>query len=321
MTTINAIKTLTIGATTAYPIVSAYEYATLKDDEIVQSLTQDATIYFILQRPLMYFDNLNIVDGSLTFDIVDGVNAPLHGTLDPWIYAGVGADDEVAVEVGWYRGDHQTEMPFKEVAAFHIRKADGTHVAWETPQKLLYEVLVNKLDVKIKGDVAPYLQYRVHYIGKAIKMEMWERLMGHQKFQETLMREMPLSKLFSTSQLEISILMLSIDGFSDHTMTAPFEALLPAGVKPIVAEFGSGDEDAFVKYNEPLLTRDAPALTTEVEAMLIHEFRPGYNDTMFDNYPEIANGTRAAGYTHADLFIARLPAELLTDHYRLQPRF
>lgn len=67
------IKNIEIAATTRYPIVSAYEYEFLKGEEELQRRMAGCTIYFILQRPLMYFNNV-IQDGhTLRFDIVDKV--------------------------------------------------------------------------------------------------------------------------------------------------------------------------------------------------------------------------------------------------------
>lgn len=316
---IKAVKVLSIGARTAYPIVSAFEYATLKDDEVVREFTQHATIYFILQRPLMLFDNLDFEDGILTFDVIDGTNPPLHGSLDPAIY-GIGDDDVFRLESYWYRGSGQTSMPFREVAAFRIHRPDGSLASWLTPQKLLFDVLAGKLSIKIEGDVKPFLQYRVHYIGKAIEMRMWERLSGHKKFQDALMREKPLSALFSSSNLEISVLMLSIARVSDHNLIGYADGMLPPGITPIITELDA-DPYAVQQYSLPPLVPGDAAVTNEVEAMLVSAFRPAYNDKKFANYPRIANGARAAGYSYTDLEITRLPAELFTEHHRLTPHF
>ena len=51
MSIIKAVKTLSIGATTAYPIVSAFEYTKLAHDEIIRNLTKNATI-----GPVVRFD-------------------------------------------------------------------------------------------------------------------------------------------------------------------------------------------------------------------------------------------------------------------------
>lgn len=38
---------------------------------------------------------------------------------------------------------------------------------------------------------------------------------------------------------------------------------------------------------------------------------------LFDNYPDIAKGTRSAGYTDSELLIAKMPVTLYTDTCRI----
>lgn len=311
----HGIKTLEIVATTAYSIVSAYEYEFLKEEKIVQDKMNGATIYFILQRPLMYFDNLVVDDGFLQFDIVDGVNPPLHCGIDA-TDLGIPSDEEAILDVQYYRDNPSAEPPFKEVAAFKLLKSDGTFVVWETPQKLLYEAIANELPVSISGDVGAYLNYHVHYIGQAFSQKIWNRLTGHEKLQRILTLEAPLSSLTTRPPFEISILMLSIIGF-DEAIVFPYpEALGVGGEKPILHAFDfEEDNENFEKFYVPFLSKDAPELTNEAEAILINLFKPEYNEKLFKNYPNIKKGARSAGYSEAQLTIERLPAVLSTKHH------
>ena len=61
------------------------------------------------------------------------------------------------------------------------------------------------------------------------------------------------------------------------------------------------------------------ALTREIEAFLIHSFKPAYNEILFDNYPNIAGGIRSEGYSWTELVLERLPALLYTDHFSMVP--
>ncbi|MHA6687722.1 hypothetical protein [Mesorhizobium sp. A556] len=309
------IKLLEIIATTAYPIVSAYEYEFLKQEEIVRERMKAATVYFILQRPLTFFDNLAPGDGELTFDIWDGVNPPLKCQVDLSAYD-VEPGTEVSLEVQYFREPASKIAPYREVAAFRLRKLDDTLIVWETPQKLLYEVLANGLKVSIEGDIAPYLKFHVHYIGQAFAQKVWDRLTGHEKMQKILTLEAPLSSLTTRPPFEISILMLSVVGMNDASACFNWEAVLPKDAKPILHEFDfEDDNNSFEKYQAPLLALGAPELTNEVEALLINLFKPEYNEKLFKNYPNIKNGTRSAGYTHTELIIERLPAVLSTKQH------
>jgi hypothetical protein len=56
-----------------------------------------------------------------------------------------------------------------------------------------------------------------------------------------------------------------------------------------------------------------------VEAKLINLFRPAYNEVIFENYPDISNGTRSAGYTMSNLSIEQLPILFRTDYHTQEP--
>jgi hypothetical protein len=62
------IKNIQIVATTQYPIVSAYEYEFLKGEEELRARMSGCSIYFILQRPLMYFNDVIMRDGRIYLD-------------------------------------------------------------------------------------------------------------------------------------------------------------------------------------------------------------------------------------------------------------
>ena len=317
--TFKGIKLIDVVATTAYPIVSAYEYEFLKGEEVVRKFLENATIYFILQRPLMFFDNLVSDDGELSFDIVDGVNQPLRCKVE-LSALGIPRNEEGLLRVQYYREPTSKESPFKEVAAFQLLQSDETFVVWETPQKILYEAIANGLPVSIEGDVTPFLRYRVHYIGKAFSQNVWQRHTGHDKLQKILTLEEPLSALTTRPALEISVLMLSIIGVGDVPIFPYTGFPEPDGVEPIVHEFDfEEDNENFEAFYTPQLSLGALELTNEVEAKLINLFKPEYNDTLFENYPNIKSGTRSKGYSGSHVTIEKLPAILVTDHFRQEP--
>jgi hypothetical protein len=102
-----------------------------------------------------------------------------------------------------------------------------------------------------------------------------------------------------------------------HRPTAQlYDFAVPAGIEPIVHRFSYEEDDLrFEEYYAPKLKPRAPELTAEVEAMLVRRFRPAYNEIKFENYPEITNGTRSAGYTYSSLIIEQLPVLLKTAHH------
>lgn len=316
-------KTANIQASTTYPVVSAYEFEFLKGEAIIRERLDDSTIYLIVQRPLTYFDNVELHDGLLRFEITDDQATPLKCQID-LVEAGICTADEVVdIEMSFFKSVPDTAPPYRQVGAIKVFKPDGDFVVWWSPQKLLYEIIINGLPVKSTGDGDPmsFLDYKVHYIGQAFSQKVWDRLTGHDKMQRILTTQGSLGILpQNRPAFEIGIILLSVVGLTDMPEIGGMDAAFPASVEPIRHSVDPDNEGEFesLMFNG-LVELGDKAMTTEVEAMLINQFRPTENCIKFDAYPNIKGGMRSKGYTHTELTIERLPALLYTDHYRLLP--
>jgi hypothetical protein len=311
------IKTIQIHAKTTYPIVSAYEFEFLKSEDEIQALLKPCTIYFILQRPLLYIDNLQVEDGTITFNITDDSSNPaLECIFIPSDNGFCQANEELLVEVQFYKKTPDTQAPFNDVAAFKLFTVEEKFLGWFTPNIFLYGYLDKKLNAQIYGDVTNYLDFHVHYIGKAFSQNIWDRLTGHHKMQSILTREDSLNQRLHRAPFEISLLMLDIDGFDEANIFPFFEFILDPNIDPIVHKFSlDEDDETFENYYAPKLDVHASELTSEVEALLVSIFKPKYNEILFENYPNIRAGTRSAGYTQSRLLIEKIPAILKTEHH------
>lgn len=317
------IRCAKIIASTVYPLVSAFEFEFLKKEEILQKRWDNCTIYMVVQRPLTYFDNVVIDDGYIHFDIADGNNPPLSCRIN-LVANGLCEDgEEVEIRVEFYSNTPGKEQPLRNVGAFRIFRPDGRFVVWWSPQKILYEALVNGLAVEMEEDGNPFafLDFKVHYIGKSFSQQVWERLTGHEKMQSILVREREIgTSPDARAPFEISLIFLNLIGLDDVPMLGGFEAMLESDAKPILHSIDLSVDGALETFmcNPPVKLGDE-ALTREVEALLISEFRPQYNEVLFSNYPEIKGGMRSKGYTDTNLTIERLPVYLYTDHFRMGP--
>lgn len=312
------IKTIQIHAQTRYPIVSAYEFEFLKSEAEIQALLKPCTIYFILQRPLLYFKNLRTADGIISFEITDdSINPSLECSFIHSENLFCKEDEELLIDVQFYKKIPDTIEPYNDVAVFKILSLDGKFLGWFSPNKFLYEYLNQSLKAKIEGNVSNYLDFHVHYIGKAFSQNIWDRLTGHHKMQSILTREESLNQRSLRAPFEISLLMLDIDGYDEANIFPFFDFLLEPGIEPIVHSFSFAENDtSFNEYYAPKLPSRAAELTSEVEALLVSTFKPKYNEILFENYPNIKAGTRSAGYTESTLNIELMPAILKTDSHK-----
>ncbi|GKV80623.1 hypothetical protein PEC106664_13970 [Pectobacterium carotovorum subsp. carotovorum] len=314
MNGVQGIKNIQIHATTRYPVVSAYEFEFLKNEEVVQKLLEPCTIYFIIQRPLLYINNFSSENGWISFEISDDTDAkPLSCTFNPSDNGLCSPDEELIIEASFYKKTADTEQPFNTMAGFKIFTLDNKFLGWFSSQVFLYSFLSGKFKASVTGDIAPYLEYTVHYIGKAFSQDIWKRLTGHHKMQKILTMEDSLNTKTLKAPFEISLLMLDIDGYDEQNIFPVFDFAVPDDLEAIVYNFDYDESNtSFEDYYAPKLLPKAPELTTEIEAFLVNKFKPSYNDVLFINYPHIKDGTRDAGYTCCSLVIDNLPAILKT---------
>ncbi|MGC6400289.1 hypothetical protein ACNI3Q_06880 [Sphingomonas sp. FW199] len=320
--TIPAMRFAHVIASTTYPIVSAYEFDVLQEEKVIRERWNDSTIYLIVQRPLTYFDNVVIDDTFVHFEIADGQNPPLVCRIN-LVTNDIGKVGEtVDIEVGFHSDEPGDVQPFRNVGAFKLYRENGDFILWWSPQKLLYEMLVKNLVVEIAegGNPFAFLDFKVHYIGQNFSQKVWDRLTGHKKLQRILTREREVGRApEARAPFEISLIILQVTGLDDMPMIGGGPDHPMAGPNPIIHKLKL-EEEALERFQHtsPVQLGDE-ALTRELEAFLIHNFKPAYNQILFDNYPKIAGGMRSKGYSWTEFTLDLLPAFLYTDHYTMEP--
>lgn len=315
--TVKGVKKIQVHARTRYPIVSAYEFEFLKNEDELKALLKPCTIYFIIQRPLVYIDNFRFHNGEVYFEITDASSSPpLNCRFDPAKNRFGAPGESLDFELQFYKDKPDLKSPYCDLAGFKIFDSSGKFLAWIGAQKFLYQYLCHELVATVEGDISAYSDYRVHYIGQSFSQDIWRRLTGHEKIQSILTKEDFVGPNTRKLSYEVCLLMLEIDGFDEANIFPDFEPLLTTTASPIVYEFTFEEgDDRFEKYWQPKLSPKAHELTNEVEALLVSMFKPQYNEIKFDKYPDIKSGTRSAGYTECSLLIERIPARLSTDHH------
>lgn len=319
---IPAIRFARIFASTTYPIVSAFEFDVLQEEKIIRERWDASTIYLIVQRPLTYFDNVVMDDTHIWFEIADSDKPPLPCRINLVANDICQVGERINIKVGFHSDEPNYEQPLRNVGGFQLYRENGDFILWWSPQKLLYEMLVKNLEVEIAEESDPFafLDFKVHYIGKSFSQKVWDRLTGHAKMQRILTREREVGRApEARAPFEISLVILRITGLDDMPMIGGDANHPMAGPDPIVFSLDLEDESVERFMTTPPVCLGDEALTREVEAFLIHSFKPAYNEILFDNYPNIVGGMRSKGYSWTDLVVERLPAFLYTDHFSMVP--
>ena len=181
----------------AYAPLTAYEFAMLKDDALIERALEKASLYAIGQRPVITFENVipDKVEYKLNFEIHQKGNSEILKCRLPLIQTVVGSTNEDTIAVAFNYLDkrvQQSSLPFNNIHGFSLAQqiVDETKfLIWFSPEKLLQNWWKENIECEIEGDIRSFTKYKIHYVGKATKQSILKRLTGHSTFQDILSLE------------------------------------------------------------------------------------------------------------------------------------
>lgn len=264
----------------AYAPLTAYEFAIVKDDKLIDRALENASLYLIGQRPVITFENV-IPDTSiyqLNFEIHQKGNPNIlkcNLPIDQEIF-GLGEDNVIDIAFNFLdKSITQDNPPFQNIHGFSLvrHKNDGKEfVIWFSPEKLLQNWWKGSIDCKIDGDWKSFINYKVHYVGKATKQGILQRLTGHSTFQDILSLEAPVTE----KQLPANEIVILPFEFQDNLQIQSFGD--GADAKQMVA--------TLLGENYP----EQEKVFLDAEKALIKAMQPSYNKELFNNYPVSKDG-------------------------------
>lgn len=286
----------------AYAPLTAYEFAIVKDDKLIERALEKSSLYIIGQRPVITFENV-IPDTTvyqLNFEIHQKDNPNILKCKLPFDQEIFGLIEENVVDVAFNYLDKsikQEKPPFQNIHGFSLvrhMQERKEFIIWFSPEKLLQNWWKKSIDCEIEGDWKSFTQYKVHYVGKATKQGILKRLTGHSTFQDILSLETPVTE----KQLPANEIVILPFEFYDNLQIQTFGD--GADAKDMVA--------AFLGENYP----EQEKVFLDAEKALIKAIQPAYNKEMFNNYPVSKDGLYndnydAISYTFMD------PITLLYD--------
>lgn len=263
-----------------YAPLTAYEFAVVKDDELIERALEKASLYVIGQRPVITFENVtpNTDEYFLDFEIHQKENPVILKCRLPLIQSIVGSTDSDTIAVAFNFLDKRKEQstpPLNNIHGFSLAKhtENGNEfLIWFSPEKLLQNWWKGIIECDIEGDFKSFLKYKVHYVGKATKQSILKRLTGHEILQDILSLEQPVTDL----QLPANEIVILPFEFQDNLLIQSF------GPKSDI------DDMVAALYGETYPEQERVFL--DAEKALIKAMQPEYNTEMFNNYPASKDG-------------------------------
>lgn len=269
----------------AYSPLCNRDFTILKTDPVIQNIIETSSLYVIAQRSEIRFDNIvnNEEEKAIEFEIRQINNPNVLKCRVSLFQENIATDPSKEVLV--YLGSNDVNNDFKaSINNVHGMKfyqeeiSEENFLIWFSPEKFLQNYWKGLLVAKIEGNIHDFTKYNVHYVGQATKQDIWKRLTGHEKLQDILSLEYPLS-YGSLPTHEIAILLFR---FHDNLLMQTY-----------------GDESTEEDMVNSMLGKNMPDQRTiflDAEKALINSMQPKYNDELFKNYPKSTDGLYKHNY-------------------------
>ncbi|MBP1841687.1 hypothetical protein [Formosa algae] len=264
----------------AYSPLTNYEFTIVKNDPLIERALEKASLYVITQRPIITFENIvsNQEENLLKFEIHQRNKPNILKCKLPYLQDvfNVSGEHEIHLAINYIKKPaNPNKQPIGNVYGFSLveyKNKESRFLIWFSPEKLLQNCWRGNLKCEIDGDIREFLKYKVHYVGKATKQGILNRLTGHNTLQDILSLEYP----FSFGELpthEIAILCFE---FQDNLEIQSFG--IESRNEDIVA--------ALMGENRPPQDK----IFLDAEKALIKAMKPSYNKQLFNSYPISKDG-------------------------------
>lgn len=264
----------------AYAPLSSFEFAHVKEDLMIEQALEESSLYVIAQRPILTFEYVipHYSDSALTFEIHQKGNKNILICKLPFFQKSLEttSKDTIALAVNSLDKDNfKAKLPFENLYGFSFVKQNGgknKFLIWFSPEKLLQNWWKGYIDCDIKGDYKSFLNYNVHYVGKATKQGILKRLTGHSRFQDILSLEAPITYKDLPAH-EIAILCFKFND-NQHVQVFGKNASVKEMSASLMGEKFPSQEKIFL----------------DAEKALIKAMEPKYNRELFKGYPKSKDG-------------------------------
>lgn len=291
----------------AYSPLCNYDFTILKTDPVIQNIIDRSSLYAIVQRPEIRFDNItnDEEEKCIVFEIRQNNNPNVLKCKVPLFQEHIATDPSNEVLVYFGSNDKNATLvalPLNNIHGmkFYQKSVDTENfLLWISPEKFLQNYWEGLLEAEIEGNIHDFTKYYVHYVGQATKQDIWKRLTGHEKLQDILSLEYPLT-YGSLPTHEIAILLFS---FKDNMQMHTF-----------------GDNSNVDEMVDSLMGKNMPEQRTiflDAEKALINAMLPKYNDELFKSYPKSSDGLYKHNYNSISYSFAD-PITLVYDKGEIQ---
>ena len=270
----------------AYCPMSNYTFSVLKNDIAIQRALEESHLYIIAQQPVLSFENI-VPDKNeklIRFEIHKKDSYSVLKCELPFFQENLATNSEY--EVILYVGSNdpnyvKSNPPLNNIHGikfYEMNLSNENFLVWFSPEKFIHNWLKGYFIAKVDGNYQDFLDYKVHYVGKATEQDIWKRLTGHSTLQDILSVEYP----FTYGELPTHEITLLLFRFYDNLEIKTYGT--DSSIDDMV--------NSLLGKNRP----DKKEIFLDAEKALVNAMQPKYNKIKFKNYPNYKKGLNELNY-------------------------
>jgi hypothetical protein len=171
-------KVLMNQLTLAYSPLCNYDFTILKTDPVIQNIIENSSLYAIVQRPEIRFDNItnNEEEKYIEFEIRQHNNPNILKCKVPLFQQHIATNPENEVLVYFGSNDKNNKLVALPLNNIHSMKFYEQSVVtenflfWISPEKFLQNYWDGLIEAEIEGNIHDFTKYYVHYVNSSLRI-------------------------------------------------------------------------------------------------------------------------------------------------------
>lgn len=259
----------------SYSPLTAFEFENSKKDKDIEEYLNNTSIYVIAKRPLPI---MKLIKGDVNgFHILvtmegykDNIQIVMTKDDNPKLFGqGLSAIRKGSNLIG--DTEHFHSITLYRINGEYTDENPGDFIINANFDRLIHLASNKAINLRIKGDITPFVSYEVLYVGECVNEHIFKRFKAHHALQNILIKE--------------NIIPPNYDKVND-LLIMPFT--LENEIVSCIT--GHSTETEFFEAMSGKFPFGGKDIALDCEKALVHAMNPKYNKTKFKQYPKSKDG-------------------------------
>lgn len=255
----------------SYSPLTIFEFESYKTDKEIEQYLASISIYVIAKRPLPVMKIISANPSGFHIEVkMDGYDKCFEIIMTKQDNPKLFGNGLFAIRTG-SNVINESEV-FHSITLYRdVGDEDGEFILSANFDRLIHLMSNRIIQLRIKGDVTPFVSYEVLYVGQCVGEHIFHRFKAHHALQNILIKE--------------NIIPPNYDKVND-LLLLPF--YIDSDVISVIT--GEANKDEFIEAMTGQFSFGGKEISLDCEKALIYAMNPKYNKTSFKQYPKSSDG-------------------------------